>query len=635
MSDPSKPILTISDYRAAYQVACATAHPENRDSSSRSSLTARQQLLWLWEKLDASGVGPEGDTAWIYLPTQEQRQALLCALEEKDPAQCPLWGVPFAVKDNIDIAHWPTTAACPEYAYTATAHSTAVAALINAGAIPVGKTNLDQFATGLVGTRSPYGWVRNTFSAQHVSGGSSSGSASVVARGLVCFALGTDTAGSGRIPAGFNNLVGTKPTPGLVSIEGVVPACRTLDCVSIMSLTAADASTVLNVLSDYSALYADKEPRFHSPALRPKFAFPEALRVGVPAKLVFTDPQYEQCFDDALERLRQWNVELVPIDMTALDAIARKLYTGPWVAERYLTARDTILENAPGLDPTVKSIISAGAGYSAADTFEALYDARSQGINAASIWNEIDVLLVPTAPGLPTYQALVDDPVGANSALGCYTNFVNLLGWAAVATPAGLTREGLPFGVTWIAPAGTDHALLGLAQRWLSLQKRPLGCHLTDHYDETCQSLQRPAQSHPIAVVGAHLSGMPLNGQLQAAGARLAQVSTTSQSYRLFAIPNTHPPKPGLVRVDEGGQTIALEVYDVPAWAVSDFLKGIAAPLGLGNVELSSGQWVTGFICEPAALKGARDITEFGGWRAYMQVMAAAKETDRTRETEA
>jgi allophanate hydrolase len=603
MLDSTHLILTITDYQTAYR--------ENKTSP-------RDLLLELWADLERNGVGPKGDTAWIYLPTTAQRHALLDDLAKKSPIDCPLWGVPFAVKDNIDIAEWPTTAACPEFHYEAVKHATVVSALINAGAIPIGKTNLDQFATGLVGTRSPYGWVPNTFSSLHISGGSSSGSASTVARGLVCFSLGTDTAGSGRIPAGFNNLVGTKPTPGLVSIHGVVPACQTLDCVSIMSLTVADASLVLEVLTQHSEAVAATEPQFHAPIARQPFTFGEKLRVGVPINPMFTDAQYEVCFASAIEALKLWQVELVPIDMTVLNEIAVKLYNGPWVAERYLTAQKLLIADVPGLDSTVKKIIGVGADHTAAQAFQSLYDVRSLAVQAQALWQKMDVLFVPTAPGLPTYQNLLDDPIGANSALGCYTNFVNLLGWAALSTPAGFTESGLPFGVTWVGPGGTDRALLSLGQRWMTSQQLPLGCHLREFSKSTSDDLARPVRSHRIAVVGAHLSGMPLNRQLQAVGARLLEVTTTSPHYRLYALPNTQPPKPGLVRVEEAGHEIIVEVYDVPSWAVSGFLQGIPSPLGLGQIELNQGQWVTGFICEPIGLAGARDITDFGGWRAYM-----------------
>ena len=606
-------LLTIDDYRQQY---------------AGGNVSPADELHRLWQEFDAHGCGPLGDTAIIYLPTAAQRAQLLEHLSRFDPDQCPLWGIPFVVKDNIDISGWPTTAGCPEFAYTADSHASVVQALIDAGAIPVAKANLDQFATGLVGTRSPFGWVRNTFSDAHISGGSSSGSASVVARGLVPFALGTDTAGSGRIPAGFNNLVGIKPTPGRFSTEGVVPACKTVDCVSVFSLTVSDGAVVSGVLSATGD--AVDEPRFHPQPRTPRFAFAKHLRVGVPKDPFFMDTDYQALYEQVLDSLSsEWEIELMPIDMAALDAVAQQLYSGPWIAERFITAQDCLARDVPGLDPTVKAIVSKGKGFSACDAFAALYEVRQQAVHAARIWQDVDVLLVPTAPGLPRYADVQADPVGVNSALGRYTNFVNLLGWCALSVPAGFTPKGLPFGVTWIAQADCDEALLALGTRWAQWQgeslsqpkPQPLGCHLREARPPSHAYSARPAGAHPVAVVGAHLSGMPLNSQLQAAGARLSQVTTTSAAYALYHIPDTTPPKPGLVRIGEGGQQIALEVYDVPAWAISDFLANIPSPLGLGKVELASGQWVTGFICEPSAKVGAKNISAYGGWRAYMEAI--------------
>ena len=615
-------LLTIEDYRQSY-------------ASGR--VVARAHLLSVWQQLDEQGCGPDGDTAVIYLPSDGQRQVLLDHLNTLDPDACPLWGVPFIVKDNIDVQSWPTTAACPEFLYTATDHATVVTALMQAGAVPMAKANLDQFATGLVGTRSPYGWVRNAFSDDHISGGSSSGSASVVARGLVPFALGTDTAGSGRIPAGFNNLVGTKPTPGRFSIKGVVPACKTLDCVSIMSLTVSDAAIVSRVLSAFTERQV--EPRFHAKPSESKFAFPRSLRVGVPANPTFSDSQYEKMFERCLNTLSaEWSVELVAIDMSDCNAVAQQLYYGPWAVERYLTAQACIEAQAPGLDPTVKSIISQAVKFNAADTFTARYQVNDLFAQIDPMWRSIDVLLVPTAPGLPRYAEVQADPVGANSALGVYTNFVNLLGWSALSTPAGFTADGLPFGVTWIAPGGCDEALLELGMRWTAHNQSHLGRYLRavgsvapvepvepveslESLGESTTLVDQPEihGSHLIAVVGAHLSGMPLNSQLQTVGARLKYETHTSKNYRLFHIADTVPPKPGLVRVQEGGSHIALEVYDVPNWAVSWFLANIPSPLGLGKVELIDGKQVTGFICEPLGVIGAKDITHYGGWRSYIK----------------
>jgi allophanate hydrolase len=604
-------LLTIEDYTTAY---------------SDGVVKAREHLIAVWQQLQSMRSAPVSDTAIIYLPSLQQIQILIDQLDVMDPNRCPLWGVPFVVKDNIDIQGWPTSAACPEFTYVAIEHAAVVHALIQAGAVPIAKANLDQFATGLVGTRSPYGWVPNAFSDAHISGGSSSGSASVVARGLVPFSLGTDTAGSGRIPAAFNNLVGTKPTPGRFSMAGVVPACRSLDCVSIMTLTVADAAIVSRVLANFSD--EQPQPRFHVSIAQPIFAFPQTLRVGIPDDLTLTDEQYATLFADCIDVLPSLgSVECVKINMSDLHAVAQLLYEGPWVAERLITAQTCIDYEVSGLDPIVQQIISQGQDFSALQTFSAVYRLKELAAQIESIWQKIDVMLVPSAPTLPLYSEVCADPVRVNSDLGIYTNFVNLLGWAAVATPAGFTPAGLPFGVTWLAPGGSDEALLELASRFSAKRRLPLGRHLRgatslDHPHLPSMTEPPMLHSHRIAVVGAHLSGMPLNGQLQAVGARLSDVTTTRAHYRLYHLPNTTPPKPGLVRVDHGGASIALEVYDVPCWAVSFFLQQIPSPLGLGKIELANGQWVTGFICEPVALTGATDITDYGGWRAYMQALA-------------
>ena len=584
---------------------------------SKGEMSAEQFLLALWETLENAGCGPDGDSAWIYLPSAQQREALLDHLRSLDRATCPLWGVPFAVKDNIDIAGWPTTAACPAYAYEAQRSATVVRALMQAGAIPVGKTNLDQFATGLVGTRSPYGWVPNTFSDAHISGGSSSGSASVVARGLVCFSLGTDTAGSGRIPAGFNNLVGTKPTPGLFSTQGVVPACQTVDCVSIMSLTVADASRILEIMASFSEAQTD-DVSYHPPVAKPIYAFPHKLRVGIVKDPVFTTPAYEPLYAKAVESVTSLGATVCPVDMSLMNDVAGQLYSGPWVAERLVTARKLLETDPDALDATVRQVIQKGEEFSAADAFSSLYQVRELASKIRTIWDELDVLLVPTAPGLPTYADVCAQPIVANTALGRYTNFVNLLGWAALATPAGFTPDGLPFGITWIGPGGSDRALLNLGARWQAGQQVTFGRGLNCDDDESLTSLARPDASHAMVVVGAHLKGMPLHWQLEQIGARLVSATHTSANYRLYALANTTPAKPGLCRVNENGASIAVEVYDVPPWGISAFLAQIPSPLGLGQVELVNGQWVTGFICEPWALGEAKDVTEFGGWRAYL-----------------
>ncbi|MBT9598518.1 MAG: allophanate hydrolase [Vitreoscilla sp.] len=566
----------------------------------------------------ALGRLPADDPAWIHRCTSEFVQAQCRQLAERDRATLPLYGVPFAVKDNIDVAGLPTTAACPAFAYTPSVSATTVQRLMDAGAVLLGKTNLDQFATGLVGTRSPYGEVPNSFDPAFVSGGSSSGSASVVARGLVPFALGTDTAGSGRVPAGFNNLVGLKPTPGRVAMAGVVPACRTLDVVSVFALTVADAARVTALIEG-----TGDEPLFQHAASRPAWLERTGapLRVGIPrAPDCDVALGYAQGFDDAVAQLTAWGLAPELIDMAPLQAVARLLYDGPWVAERYAAAQG-IVEGAPeAMDATVRQVIEAARGHDAVAAFRARYALEALRREADALWQGIDVLMVPTAPTCPTRAAVAAEPVLRNSELGRFTNFVNLLGWAALAVPSGFTARGLPFGVTFIAPGGADAALAVLGARWEAARALPLGHHLraATPADRALQVLPGSAPTLQIAVVGAHLSGMPLHGQLVERGCRLVARTTTAATYKLYALPGTVPPKPGLARVDADGSAIELEVYEMPRDAVGSFLALIPPPLGLGSVQLADGRWTHGFICEPAALAGARNISHFGGWRAYL-----------------
>lgn len=535
-------------------------------------------------------------------------------------AALPLFGVPFVVKDNIDIAGVPTTAACAAYARIAPANATVVGRLLDSGAVWMAKSNLDQFATGLVGTRSPWGSPSSALQPERISGGSSSGSAVAVALGLVPFALGTDTAGSGRVPAGFNNVTGLKPTPGRVSGYGVVPACRTLDCVSVFALLVRDAASVLAVIEGADPL--DPLSCFRPTSL-PAESTPGvtgALRFGIPDEVelaeIFRDP-----WSDLLGRLTENGQAPTKLDFRPLHAVGDRLYQGPWVAER-LTVVEQLLRTAPeALDPIVRNVISGAHQFSAADAFRSGYELASarQTLNE-QVWASCDVLLVPTAPEHPSITEVAADPIGRNSRLGRYTSFVNLLGWCAVAIPAGFTVDGSPFGVTLIAPAGRDAMLAEVADAWQRKWPLPLGATgVLDDGVDCPRPWARHQDSIDIAVLGAHLTGMPLNGQLVQAGARLRSVTTTASQYRLYALANTTPPKPGLLRVVDGGRPIVVEVWTMPATSVGRFLAQIPPPLGLGNLELIDGTWVKGFICEPAGLAGAEDITDWGGWRAWVQ----------------
>jgi allophanate hydrolase len=596
---------TISDLLAAYA----------------SGLSVRDHIRRVWEELDRLGVGPEGDTAIIYIPSWEQVEEQLRFVGAQSPENLPLFGVPFAVKDNIDVKQWPTTAACPSFRYVPEASATVVSQLQAAGAILLAKANLDQFATGLVGTRSPYGAVPNPFNPEYISGGSSSGSASLVSRGLVCFALGTDTAGSGRVPAGFCNLIGVKPTPGLVSTQGVVPACKTLDVVSLFTLTVDDAEVVFNAAVSPEAIRLE-EPRFHPVCTFKPLAAPSPLRVGVPIAPILNTEAYKAAYTEALQGAKTLGWEIVPIDMTPLGEIASLLYEGPWVAERYSVVKPLLDSGKPDLDPVVSAIVQNGAKFSALQAFEAQYRLRELAVLAEKIFTNVDVLFLPTAPEIPTLVRLREEPVTANSILGTYTNFVNLLGWSALALPASFTARGLPFGVTLVAPGGYDYALLELGRDWASVVKCPLGNHLRSAGEsvQPRDTAETPLmQSIPIAMVGAHLQGMPLHWQVKEAGARLRSKSKTAAKYALFALHQTTPPKPGLRRLARGGVEIAVEIYDFPLSSVGLFLAKIPHPLGLGNIELKDGTWVKGFICEPIGLDDARDISQFGGWRSFVE----------------
>ncbi len=557
---------------------------------------------------------------WIRLATPAQLAARCTELEalarrhatpEALLAAHPLYGVPFAVKDNIDVEGWPTTAACPAFEHVAAASATAVRRLLDAGAVLIGKTNLDQFATGLVGTRSPYGAPSSVFDASRVSGGSSSGSAVAVALGQVAFALGTDTAGSGRVPASFNGIVGLKPTPGRVSTAGVVPACRSLDCVSIFAASAEAAAAVLAVIEGDDA--NDPYSRFQPGAA----AFPQRPRIGVPMAPTLDEALgYPDAWRAALAGLEQ-QATLVPLDMAPLHQVASLLYEGPWVAERLLAVQPLIDEQPEALDATVRRVIERARALSAADAFRGQYRLAALRRQADALMAQIDFIVVPSVPTHPTHAQVQADPVGANAQLGLYTNFVNLLGWSALALPATRTPSGLPFGITAIGRANADAALALWGQAWLASRGAEAGA-ASAGLDSLPLPTPAVAASQRIAVVGAHLSGLPLNGQLTERGAVLERATTTSAAYRLHALPGGPPRRPGLQRVPSGGTAIALEVWRLPLAHWGSFMAGIPAPLAIGRVELADGSWVSGFVCEGHALADAPDVSHHGGWRAYL-----------------
>ena len=558
-----------------------------------------------------AAVPEAGDTAWITRidpPITGAGSGVLAGLR-------------FAVKDNIDVAGVPTTAACPAFAYVAAAHATVVQRLLDAGAVLVGKTNLDQFACGLNGTRSPYGAVPNCFDARYVSGGSSSGSAWTVATGAVDFSLGTDTAGSGRVPAGLNNIVGLKPSKGLISARGVVPAAQSVDCVSIFARTVGLAARVLQVAMGPDA--ADPYSRALTLATAP---LPRRLRIGVPSALeFFGDAASAAAFEQSLAQLEALGGTRVPIDYTPLAEAAALLYDSALVAERYAAVRPFYDAHEEEVVEPVRSILASGRRYSAADFVDAQTRLRALGQQAAAMWKDIDLLVVPTAPAHYTIEAMQADPVVLNRNLGAYTNFVNLLDYAALSVPTCLRSDGLPFGLTLIGPCASDFQLAELGQRLHHATGLTLGANgAAMPAPETLPMMAKPATIQ-VAVVGAHLSGMPLNSQLTERGARLLRETTTAPIYRLYALPGTVPPKPGMLRVSASeGAALIVEVWEMPATAYGSFVALIPAPLGIGTLTLADGSSVQGFVCEPIALDGAEDITHHGGWRRYIASRQAA-----------
>lgn len=557
---------------------------------------------------------------WISLVDLETLLAQAALLEEgMDRAgphilkTKPLFGLPFAVKDNIDVAGMPTTAACPEFAYVPHVSATVVQRLQSAGAILIGKTNLDQFATGLVGIRSPYGAVRNAIDPEYVSGGSSSGSAVAVALGLVSFALGTDTAGSGRVPAGFNGIVGLKPTRGLLSTRGVFPACRSLDCVSIFAGDVQDAWRVAQAAAGFDA------PDAYSRPVRMLGVKRRGYRIAVPDALeFFGDDTAASAFADAIERIGELPAtDIGAISFAPFVTAAELLYQGPWVAERRAALGEFFGTHALAIHPTVREIIGKAAQFSAVDAFNAQYRLADLKREAEQLLESYDFLIVPTAPTMPRIADVNAEPLRRNSELGYYTNFVNFFDMAALSIPGPWRADGLPAGITLIGPAGSDQLLASAGEALQALfnsaQPSNPGSDLI-----ACDPLPFNEATVQIAVVGAHLEGQPLNWQLLERGARKLEATATSERYRLYALAGTVPPKPGLVRVMEQGAAIEIEIWEIPLRCFGAFVAEVPAPLGIGSLELADGRWVKGFICEPCALSDAQDITRHGGWRAYL-----------------
>ena len=591
------------------------------DAYRRGDFTPRQLLEQLLR--DCAG---SDNPVWIQRLSAAQLEPYLAALEGRGPDQLPLYGVPFAIKDNIDLAGIATTAACPDFAYTPAESAAVVQRLVAAGAIPLGKTNLDQFATGLVGVRSPQPWgpCRNAIDERYIAGGSSSGSAVAVARGWVSFALGTDTAGSGRVPAALNNIVGLKPSCGLISTTGVVPACRSLDTVSIFASSCEDANRVFDQAVAFDAADPYSRPNTYANGRRYFGRWRGGFDFAVPQPgqlRFFGDASARRQFELALAALQQIGGRRVEVDFAPFLEAARLLYEGPCVAERYL-ATQALLERKPeALLPVLRSIIGAGRDYSAADAYRAAYRLRACAQRAAAILARVDIAVTPTVGRAYTVEAVLADPIELNSNLGYYTNFVNLLDCAAVALPTGKLDSGIGFGVTLLQRAFSDKRLLSLAarlQQHLRLPPGAAGAAYREYGDSGSLSCSLPYACVEVVVCGAHMRDLPLNWQLRERGGEFVRTARTLAEYRLYALPGGPPARPGLVREPGRGAAIEVEIWRLPAYTFGSFVNEIPAPLGIGKIQLADGGSHSGFICEPCGLEGAKDITGFGGWRKYL-----------------
>lgn len=567
------------------------------------------------------------DGVWISVASKAALLAALDALEARRSAgeRLPLYGIPFGVKDNIDVAGFATTAACPAFAYQPRASAPAVQRLVAAGAIVIGKTNLDQFATGLVGVRSPYGVPGNAFDRRLVSGGSSSGSALAVALGQVAFALGTDTAGSGRVPAAFNNVVGLKPSPGVLTTEGVVPACRSLDCLSVFAATCEDAAAVAELARGFNAADPFSRPAADSVRFAP-LAPRASFRFGVLApddREFHGDTAMAEAYARAIERTVAGGGTAVEFALAPFLEAGVMLYEGPFVAQRLEAAGRLLAEEPKALLPPIRAIMEGATSRRADAAFAAEARLLILRRQMAGLWDSLDFLLLPTAPTIPTIEAVGREPIRLNAALGRYTTFVNLLDLAAIAVPCGWRDDGLPAGVTLMGPWGSDALLAGHATRLHRATASQVGATRVPLPPPLSPASAPASSALPIVVVGAHLSGEPLNHQLTAAGGTLVRACRTAPQYRLYALPGTAPPKPGLVRVTDGsGVAIEVEVWALPPAAFGAFVAAIPAPLSIGKLQLEDGQSVSGFLCEPCAISAAEDISTFGGWRAYRQSAA-------------
>lgn len=579
-----KTFMRINDYRKKYII---------EKKSVREVIT---KVLENTQKYDDHNI-------WIIKANKEFLEPYFTRLEGLDPASLPLYGVPFAVKDNIDVAGLPTSAGCREFSYMPDVHASVVEQLVAAGAIPIGKTNMDQFAAGLVGTRSPYGEGINLFNAEYICGGSSSGSALAVTAGIVPFSLGTDTAGSGRVPAAFGNIVGLKPTRGSVSNRGVVPACRSLDCVSIFALDCEDASLVYEACSAFDSEDSYARKRLDTRPLMGPFRF------GVPREdqlEFFGDSEYRRLFTQSIARLESLGGIRHEIDFTPFIQTAKLLYEGPWVAERYAGIEAFAQSHSDAMLDVTRTIIASGHKHSAVDTFNSFYTLAQLKRHSEIIMESIDILVTPTAGTIYRRDEVRAEPFALNSNLGYYTNFMNLLDLSACAIPSGFTNTGLPFGITLVAPVWSEFTLMKIGEKYHALSECGSGLESS-----------KEGESVVLAVCGAHMSGLPLNHELTQRGAVLLEKTATSQDYKFFALEEFTPPRPGLVRSREGG-SISIELWKIPTEAFGSFFNGVPSPLVLGTVSLINGRNVKSFLCESYAVENAKEITQLGGWRNYL-----------------
>lgn len=566
---------------------------------------------------------------WITRLSLDELEPYLARLEGSTPDALPLYGVPFAIKDNIDLEQVATTAACAEFAYVPTTSAFVVQRLIDAGAIPLGKTNMDQFATGLVGTRSPATWgpCRNAFDPTVISGGSSAGSAVAVALGLVSFALGTDTAGSGRVPAMLNNIFGLKPSRGLLSMSGIVPACRTIDCPSLFALCTADLQKVFAIAAekDDEDAFSRANPFSNSARFFGETSHKPVLGVPQPDQLqFFGDESAARLFEDAVSTWKSLGADLVEVDFEPLFQAACLLYEGPWVAERFAAIESILLEQPDAVHEVVRGIIESGKEKSAVDAFKAEYQLQKHRAAANRMFESIDFLLSPTAPRSYLVEELLADPVALNSNMGFYTNYMNLLDLCGVALPAGFMANGIPFGVTLAAPRFREVALLNQTLRWEKKTASTMGALGQVYPTGSEQAAVSDGRRVAVAVCGAHLKGMPLNWQLVERGASLVSETETSENYRFYALKGGPVKRPGLVRNEREGCAIKVEVWSLPATEFGSFVAAIPYPLGIGKLELASGEWVSGFICEGLGIEGAEDISDLRSWRTYIEGLNAS-----------